>query len=167
MTNPGELSLLEQQALALAHNFCPPTHIVVPDAAALPGHRLAPLFSSASVHWATPKALYRDLDAEFHFTLDPCPLQSPLADGLTRSWVGERVFCNPPYGRGVGDWLAKAGEAELAVYLLPARTDTKWWHNCAMQADEIRFLRGRLKFGEAKVRAPFPSVILVYRGASE
>jgi len=123
--------------------------------------RLAPLFSSASVHWSTPHDLYAALDAEFHFTLDPCPLAGD-EDGLMRSWVGQRVYCNPPYGRGVGDWLAKAREADLAVFLLPARTDTKWWHDYAMRADEIRFLRGRLKFGDAKAGAPFPSVVLIY-----
>jgi hypothetical protein len=88
-------------------------------------------------------------------------------NGLSESWAGKRVYCNPPYGRGVGDWLAKAREAELAVFLLPSRTDTKWWHEYAMKADEIRFLRGRLKFGDAKNGAPFPSVVLVYRGAHE
>lgn len=72
------------------------------------------------------------------------------------------MYCNPPYGRGIGDWLAKAREAELSVYLLPSRTDTKWWHEHAMKADEIRFLKGRLKFGESKNSAPFPSVLLIY-----
>ena len=121
------------------------------------------LFSSASEHWTTPTDVYDALNKEFAFTLDPCPLGG--TDGLTRSWVGERVYCNPPYGRGVGDWLAKAVEAEVAVYLLPARTDTRWWHEWAMRATEIRFLRGRLRFGEAANTAPFPSVILVYRTA--
>lgn len=120
------------------------------------------LFSSASQHWATPEHLYAALDREFHFDLDPCPLGGGSADGLTLSWQGKRVYCNPPYGRGVGEWLAKAREAEVAVYLLPARTDTKWWHEYAMKADEIRFLRGRLRFGTAKAGAPFPSVVLVY-----
>ncbi len=122
---------------------------------------LRPLFSHASEHWATPKDVYAKLDAEFGFTLDPCPLNGD--GGLTRSWRGERVYCNPPYGRGVASWLAKASEAELAVYLLPARTDTVWWHEYAMQAQEIRFLRGRLRFGDAKAGAPFPSVVLVFR----
>jgi len=84
-------------------------------------------------------------------------------DGLARSWVGHRVFCNPPYGRGVGRWLEKAGEADIAVFLLPARTDTAWWHEQAMVANEIRFLRGRLRFGGANANAPFPSVVLIYR----
>lgn len=134
-----------------------------------PTSRLAPLFSSATPNHATPAGVYADLDAEFGFTLDPCPLDPngglPMfgADGLDRSWAGERVYCNPPYGRGVGLWLAKAREAVVAVYLLPARTDTAWWHDYAMQADEIRFVRGRLKFGDSPNAAPFPSVVLVYR----
>jgi hypothetical protein len=105
--------------------------------------------------------LYRELDMEFGFTLDPCP--NGATDGLTRSWRGEIVYCNPPYGRGLGDWLSKAREAKCAVFLLPSRTDTKWWHDYAMKANEIRFLRGRLKFKGAKWSAPFPSVVLVYR----
>ena len=129
------------------------------------------LFSSASQHWTTPVDLYAALDAEFSFTLDPCPLNERNIvsacdeDGLHRSWAGQRIYCNPPYGRGIGNWLAKAIEAELAVYLLPARTDTKWWHEYAMKANEIRFLRGRLKFGGAKTGAPFPSVVLIYRNS--
>lgn len=118
------------------------------------------LFSSASEHWATPVELYTALNEEFHFTLDPCPLGGK--GGLERKWDGERVYCNPPYGKGIGDWLIKATEAELAVFLLPARTDTKWWHEFAMKAKEIRFLRGRLKFSGSKNSAPFPSVILVW-----
>lgn len=134
---------------------------------------LAPLFSSANEAWATPREVYEALDREFRFTLDPCPLADPSTagmplfgtDGLFRSWHGERVFCNPPYGPGVDRWLVKAREAELAVYLLPARTDTRWWHNHAMGADEIRFIKGRLRFGGADTPAPFPSCVLVYRGA--
>ena len=126
------------------------------------------MFSSATAHWPTPAATYAALDAEFRFTLDPCPLGGGDRlimehDGLARSWAGERVYCNPPYGRGIDRWLAKATEADVAVYLLPARTDTAWWHDYAMQASEIRFLRGRLRFGDAKDGAPFPSVVLVYR----
>ena len=123
--------------------------------------RFAPLFSSASVHWATLDDLLSDLQREFNFTLDVCPLHGK--GGLDSSWLHERVYCNPPYGKGVEKWLSKAREPELAVYLLPARTDTKWWHEYAMKSDEIRFLRGRLKFGGAKNSAPFPSVLLVYR----
>lgn len=124
--------------------------------------------------YRTPKALYAALDAEFGFTLDPCPLdESALAgaqlwgrDGLQRSWAGERVFCNPPYSN-IGPWLAKAREAEVAVYLLPCKTDTRWWHDYAMRADEFRFIRGRLQFEGTPFRAPFPSVILVFEQGSE
>lgn len=131
------------------------------------------LFSSASEAWATPKNVYDALNQEFSFTLDPCPLLDPSeagmplfgADGLYKSWSGHRVFCNPPYGKGIAAWLVKSQEAEVAVYLLPSRTDTAWWHDHAMRADEIRFLRGRLRFGESKNSAPFPSVVLVYRSA--
>lgn len=125
----------------------------------------AALFSSAREKWATPSALYQDLDMEFRFTLDPCPIgwQPGDTDGLTMPWIGQRVYCNPPYGRGIGRWLQKASEADVAVYLLPARTDTRWWHEHAMRASEIRFLKGRLRFGEATSGAPFPSVVLVYR----
>ena len=120
------------------------------------------MFSSASKHWATPRELYLALHKEFVFTLDPCRLNCQV-NYLQKSWAGERVYCNPPYGRGIDRWLAKAFETEVAVYLLPARTDTKWWHEWAMRASEIRFLRGRLKFGGSKNSAPFPSVILIYR----
>ena len=123
------------------------------------------LFTSASPSCATPEALYRQLDAEFHFDHDPCELNdATIWDGKLASWAGKRVYCNPPYGPAIGDWLAKAREAELAVYLLPSRTDTAWWHEYALKADEIRFIRGRLKFGGSKNSAPFPSVILVYHG---
>ena len=120
------------------------------------------LFSSLTTHWATPKGVYDQLDKEFSFTLDPCPLQSTTEEGLQRPWSGQLVFCNPPYGRGVQDWLQKAREADVAVYLLPARTDTLWWHQYALQADEIRFIKGRLHFNESKTGAPFPSVVLIY-----
>ena len=124
------------------------------------------LFSAQSGSHATPTDLYAALDAEFGFTLDPCPLTEKdgdfVVDGLTLDWQGQRVFCNPPYGRGIGAWLAKARTAQLAVFLLPARTDTRWWHDYALDADVIRFVKGRLRFGGAKAGAPFPSVILVY-----
>ena len=119
-------------------------------------------FSSLSPHWATPQALYDQLDTEFHFTLDPCPLNIPTLDCL-RSWAGERVFCNPPYGPEIHKYLVKAREADCAVYLLPARTDTRWFHAYCLQANEIRFLKGRLKFGDTKHGAPFPSMIVIYQ----
>lgn len=120
-------------------------------------------FSSLSVDWPTPAKLYAALDAEFGFTLDPCPLGGG-ADGLKKSWAGERVYCNPPYGPAIGAWLAKRHEPDVAVYLLPARTDTAWFHEQVLpDAREIRFLRGRLKFGDRpRMRAPFPSMAVIF-----
>lgn len=124
------------------------------------------IFSSASDRWATPSDLYAALDAEFQFDFDPCPLDGD-EDGLAPlfcQWRNKRVFCNPPYGPGIAKWLKRAGEAELAVFLLPARTDTKWFHDLVIdKAKEIRFCRGRLKFGGHKNSAPFPSMIVIYR----
>lgn len=126
----------------------------------------APLFSSASDRWATPGELYVALNAEFRFDFDPCPLDGE-GDGLAPlfcRWRGKRVFCNPPYGPGVGDWLQRGFEADLAVFLLPARTDTRWFHDVVLpKADEIRFIKGRLKFGGAKNCAPFPSMLVIFR----
>jgi site-specific DNA-methyltransferase (adenine-specific) len=125
------------------------------------------LFSSASDRWSTPPEVYEALHAEFGFTLDPCPLDGEV-DGLSPlfcDWNGQRVFCNPPYGPGIGDWLERGKEAELAVYLIPARTDTAWFHDhCLARASEIRFIRGRLKFGGCQNPAPFPSMVVVFRG---
>ena len=121
------------------------------------------LFKNETADWSTPREVYEKLHTEFLFTLDPCPLQSRTPDGLIRSWKGHSVYCNPPYGPGIEKWLRKSREAAIAVYLLPARTDTEWWHNWAMLADEIRFIRGRLKFGTAKNNAPFPSVVLIFK----
>jgi hypothetical protein len=122
-------------------------------------------FSSACDRWATPKETYAALDAEFHFDLDPCPLDGN-SDGLLpllTIWGGHRVFCNPPYGPGLGDWLKRGLEADLAVFLVPARTDTKWFHEIVLpKAKEIRFIKGRLKFGDAVKGAPFPSMIVVF-----
>lgn len=123
-------------------------------------------YLSGTDKWATPQWLYDQLHAEFGFTLDPCPIgwsAETHPNGLALNWQGHRVFCNPPYGRHVDRWLAKASTADLAVYLLPARTDTAWWHQYAELATERRFLRGRLKYNDGKERAPFPSVILVYK----
>ena len=119
------------------------------------------LFTATSVEWATPKGVYEALDAEFHFDFDPCPLGG-VEDGLKKDWDGRRVFCNPPYGPTIGKWLERGREAALAVFLLPARTDTHWFHDLVIPfATEIRFIRGRLKFGNSKSNAPFPSMIVV------
>jgi hypothetical protein len=84
---------------------------------------------------------------------------------LFTSWRGKRVFCNPPYGPGIEDWLKRGLEAEIAVYLIPARTDTRWFHNIVIpMAREIRFIKGRLKFGDAVNSAPFPSMVVIFGG---
>lgn len=119
------------------------------------------LFSFQTVEWATPESVYQTLDKEFEFDFDPCPMGA-LFDGLAISWKGKRVYCNPPYGRRLKLWLEKGREADLAVYLLPARTDTRWFHDYALKADEIRFIKGRLRFGGSKQNAPFPSCLVIF-----
>lgn len=124
------------------------------------------LFGSTTDRWATPCDLFAALDQEFRFDFDPCPLDGD-GDGLLplfSEWRGKRVFCNPPYGPGIRGWLERGLEAELAVFLLPARTDTKWFHEIVLpNADEIRFIKGRLRFGNATNSAPFPSMVVVFR----
>lgn len=123
-------------------------------------------FSSQTVEWPTPKAVYDQLNEEFGFTFDPCPLGGEV-DGTARllnNWKGQRVFCNPPYGPQIREFLECGKDADLAVYLIPARTDTKWFHElCLPYAKEIRFIKGRLKFGDAKNSAPFPSMLVIFR----
>ena len=123
------------------------------------------LFSAATEEWATPKEVYAELDREFGFTFDPCPLggESDGTATLFCDWRGQRVFCNPPYGPGIRPFLERAQEAEVAVYLIPARTDTRWFHDIVLpNAKEVRFVKGRLKFGDAKNSAPFPSMVVVF-----
>ncbi len=123
------------------------------------------IFSSATDRWATPGELYAALNSEFKFDFDPCPLDG-TGDGLSPlfcQWRGKRVWCNPPYGHGTADWLKRGPEAELAVFLLPVRTDTKWFHqHCLTKAKEIRFLKGRLRFGGSQNNAPFPSMLVIF-----
>lgn len=88
------------------------------------------------------------------------------ANGLRLDWTGRRVYCNPPYGPAITAWLSKHAEAALAVYLLPSRTDTRWWHEYTPKAREVRFVKGRLHFNDAKEAAPFPSVILIFGDAA-
>ena len=130
------------------------------------------LFSSASIDWSTPKGVYQSLNKEFHFDDDPCPLDAAARalysdDGLARPW-GERVFINPPYGKAITPWLQRAYEegqaGKLVVCLIPSRTDTRWFHDYVMKAEEIRFIKGRLKFGDAKNSAPFPSAVVIFGG---
>ena len=123
-------------------------------------------FSSLRDNWKTPKALYKALDAEFRFTFDPCP-PSPTFDGLTVDWGGVN-YVNPPYGRQIGLWLKKAVEEQAngktSVFLIPSRTDTKWWHEYVMNSTEIRFIKGRLHFDDHVSPAPFPSALVIFKG---
>jgi len=136
------------------------------------------LFTSLSNEWATPQEFFDKLDTEFHFNLDPCATSknakcsryfTQADDGLARDWDGSRVFVNPPYGHEISKWVRKSWEESqrgcLVVMLIPARTDTRYWHDYVMKADEIRFIRGRLYFnvGERTGRAPFPSAVVVFR----
>lgn len=132
-------------------------------------------FLSTTDEWPTPQFLFKALHAEFGFTLDPAatPENAKCAtfftrfdDGLSQDWRGHVVFLNPPYGREIGRWVRKAFETSAAgsvvVCLLPARTDTQWWHDYVSRG-EIRFLRGRLRFEGGKHCAPFPSAVVVFR----
>lgn len=135
------------------------------------------MFSSNDMTWTTPQDFFDELDREFGFTLDPCCLPetakcatffTPEDNGLAQSWAGHIVFMNPPYGREIVHWIEKAYYESLngatVVCLIPARTDTRYWHDYCMKADEIRLLRGRLKFGNSANAAPFPSAIVIFRG---
>jgi phage N-6-adenine-methyltransferase len=145
------------------------------------------LFTSTTDEWPTPQDIFDTLDAEFRFTLDPCASANNAKcadyytvadDGLSLPWPGS-VFMNPPYGRAIGQWVAKAyaesRNGATVVCLIPARTDTAYWHDYVMRAAEVRFIRGRLNFscerqddrkssGESKAHnAPFPSVVVVFK----
>lgn len=131
------------------------------------------LFSSNTDLWATPQDFFNKLNEEFHFEIDVCALPenakcdkhyTPNIDGLKQEWTGI-CWMNPPYGRAIGNWVKKAYESSqngaTVVCLLPSRTDTKWWHEYCMKG-EIRFVKGRLKFGGAKNSAPFPSAVVIF-----
>ena len=122
-------------------------------------------FSSQRLDWQTPKAVYQVLDSEFGFDHDPCPV-NPKVDGLKSDW-GEVNYVNPPYGREISKWIEKGYEEYLkgktVVFLIPSRTDTRWWHDYIMKADEIRFIKGRLKFDDQENSAPFPSAIVIFK----
>jgi len=152
------------------------------------------LFTSKSNEWETPQELFDGLDKEFNFDLDPCATKENAKcsiyytkeeDGLAQNWnivdLGIRfeinsVFMNPPYGREIGKWVEKAYKESrrstsrtygaTVVCLLPARTDTKWFHDYCLKG-EIRWIKGRLRFVGAKNSAPFPSMIVIFRGKNE
>ena len=133
------------------------------------------MFSSKTDLWETPQDFFEKLDREFGFELDVCALPenakcsryfSPMDDGLEQDWTGV-CWCNPPYGREIEKWVKKdyisAIEGATVVMLLPARTDTRWFHDWIYGKTEIRFIRGRLKFGGAEYSAPFPNMVVVFR----
>jgi phage N-6-adenine-methyltransferase len=137
------------------------------------------LYSSQSCEWATPAEFFNKLNAEFGFTLDVCAsIQNAkcfryfdrAADGLKQNWAGEVCWMNPPYGRDIKRWVRKAYEESLngatVVCLVPARTDTAWWHDYC-QRGEVRLIRGRLRFNDGKCNAPFPSAVVVFRSKKE
>ena len=132
------------------------------------------MFSSKTDLWETPQDLFDKLNNEFHFTLDVCAnpenakcdsFYTKEQDGLSQPWKGV-VWCNPPYGKQIGSWVRRGFFASLSgntvVMLLPARTDTRWFHEYIYGKAEIRFIRGRLKFGGSKNSAPFPSMVVVF-----
>lgn len=137
-------------------------------------------FSSASNEWATPRDLFAQLHAQHSFTVDVCATPenallpryyTAAEDGLAQDWRGHTCWMNPPYGRTISQWVAKAATSgAFVVALLPARTDTRWWHAHIWDAERdaprpgvrVRFISGRLKFGNAKTSAPFPSAIVVF-----
>jgi phage N-6-adenine-methyltransferase len=130
-------------------------------------------YSSATDLWATPQDLFDQLNEEFAFTLDVCAVPdnakceayyTEADDGLQQSWTGS-CWMNPPYGNAIPNWVAKAHQSAdngaTVVSLVPARVDTRWWWNHCRYA-EIRFLRGRLKFGGGANPAPFPSAVVIF-----
>ncbi|MBE6983749.1 MAG: adenine methyltransferase [Ruminococcaceae bacterium] len=136
------------------------------------------MFSSKTCEWATPQDLFDKLNSEFCFTLDPCAddnnhklakYYTKQQNGLKHDWSGETVFCNPPYGKEIYNWVKKcfcevyAGTCPCAVMLVPARTDTRWFHEYIYHKAEVRFIRGRLRFGGSDNSAPFPSMVVVFR----
>ena len=134
-------------------------------------------YSSKTNEWSTPQDFFDELDKEFNFTLDPCSTSENAKcakyftvedDGLKQDWSNDVVFMNPPYGREIKHWIKKAYEEHIkgatVVCLIPSRTDTTYWHDYIFgKASDIRFLKGRLKFGESKNSAPFPSAVIIYK----
>lgn len=135
------------------------------------------MFSSKTDEWSTPQDLFDRLNEEFHFDLDVCANETNHKcvlyydrnqDGLKMPWKGHVVWCNPPYGKEIGKWVHAANQENMIngttiVMLLPARTDTKWFHDDILGKADIRFLRGRLKFGSSQNSAPFPSMLAIFK----
>ena len=127
------------------------------------------MMSSLRQDWKTPKKFYEELNKEFNFDDDPCPANYKV-DGLVREW-GKCCFVNPPYGQHIKHWIKKGYEeylkGKIVVFLIPSRTDTKYWHEYIMKADEIRFIKGRLRFDDSNKPAPFPSCVVVFKRESQ
>lgn len=130
-------------------------------------------FMSKTTEWETPQDVFDKLNDEFRLNYDVCATAqnakckvycSKKDDGLSVSWKGKRCWMNPPYGSEIPKWIEKAamGGATVVVALLPARTDTRWFHDHIYGKAEIRFLKGRMKFGGSKNSAPFPSMVVVF-----
>ncbi len=131
-------------------------------------------YSSKTDLWATPQDFFDKYDAIYNFELDVCAVKenakcvkyfTPEQDGLKQEWSGI-CWMNPPYGREIKKWMQKAyesaGNGTIVVCLVPARTDTRWWHDYAMKGD-VEFIKGRLKFGDVKTNAPFPSAVITFK----
>jgi site-specific DNA-methyltransferase (adenine-specific) len=135
------------------------------------------MLTSNRDNWETPQKLFDELNKEFNFTIDAAAdaenhkcerYYTREESGLEKSWKGERVFLNPPYGRELPKWVKKAADeakdkSTIIVMLIPARTDTQWFHDYIYKKAEIRFIKGRLKFGDGKKDAPFPSMVVIFR----
>ena len=138
-------------------------------------------FNAKTTEWATPTDFFKPLNDEFHFTLDVCATAentkvakffSPEQNGLVQSWIGNICWMNPPYGRNLIKWLEKAKhEADYfgvtTVCLVPARTNTAWFHKICLKASEIRFVLGRPKFGDADHGLPQPLAVVIFSPGSK
>lgn len=135
----------------------------------------SPLFTSKTDLWETPQDFFDKLNAIYHFSIDVCALPyntkctryyTPIDDGLSQDWSNDVVWCNPPYGKTIGLWVKKSYlesiKGSRIVMLLPARTDTKWFHDYILGKATLIFIRGRLKFGQSLNSAPFPSMLALY-----
>lgn len=137
------------------------------------------MFSSQTDQWATPIDFFNMLNNIYYFTLDPCADEynhkcpkyyTKEQNGLLQDWYNEIVFCNPPYGREIYNWVEKCWYEStyhnaICVMLIPARTDTRYFHNFIYnnRNAEVYFIKGRLKFGNSNNAAPFPSMVVVFK----
>lgn len=142
---------------------------------------ISALMTSNRQDWETPQKFFDELDKEFNFTLDPCASDSNTKceyyytieeDGLKQNWSNETVFCNPPYGKEIAKWVKKCYEEwknhnVTVVMLIPARTDTSYFHDYIYGNAELRFVRGRIKFeidgNNFGGGATFPSMVVIFR----